>query len=314
MKSSAWLARVGLRTPPRLFAALAWAAGMAGCVRPTDRPLLWVIEGPRTSYLYGTIHVPDERVLALPPVVEKSLKSAAVFCAEAPLDDLKLSDLEPRTHLPKGQNLKDILSPQLYQRTDKYLRSKGLTLRSLSDRQIWFVAATLEMLDYVWDAAVRPPLDQRLNEIAKQAGKQLCGLETVAEQMAVFDSLTVPEQIEQLEETLAASEKAAREHTSTTRQLVAVYLRGDERELEDVLTASDQPRSPTSRALFARLITERNERMAQRIIEKVQAQPQRSYFFAIGAAHVVGDEGVVARLRRAGYEVRRVNEKATSQK
>src|ERR1051325_3410775 len=55
-------------------------------VRATEKPFLWRIEGPVPSYLYGTVHVPDPRVLELPEVVRRALNASDVFNAEIPLD------------------------------------------------------------------------------------------------------------------------------------------------------------------------------------------------------------------------------------
>ena len=60
--------------------------GDGASVRPTEKPFLWRVDGPAPSYLYGTVHVPDQRVLELPQVVRRALEAADVFNAEIPLD------------------------------------------------------------------------------------------------------------------------------------------------------------------------------------------------------------------------------------
>src|ERR671927_413740 len=70
-----------------VFAAISLGAQTAPAqVRATDKPFLWRIDGPVPSYLYGTVHVPDPRVLELPEVVRKAFDASDVFNAEIPLD------------------------------------------------------------------------------------------------------------------------------------------------------------------------------------------------------------------------------------
>ncbi len=211
----------------------------AGCVKPTDRPFLWLIDGRRPSYLYGTIHVPDARVVALPPAVQNAFAVSHMLYVEAPLDSAAQKQVEDQSRLPAGEHLKDVLPPDLYQRTAKYFRSKGVSLAALSDRQIWVVAATIELLDFLWDAVWRSPLDKKLYDMARHRGKAIGALETVAEQMAVFGDLTPEDQIRQLESTLAQYEEAARKQTNPSRELVGIYLRGDEAEMSKTVAAAE---------------------------------------------------------------------------
>jgi uncharacterized protein len=278
---------------------------LAGCAAPTDRPLLWIIQGPRPSYLYGTIHIPDARVLALPEIATKSLNSADVFCGEVPLGAATDQAVQARMDLPEGQTLYDLLPPELCQRTDRYLRSKGLSLRPLAGKQIWVVTSMLEVLDFMWDLLLRPPLDVKLHDLAKLHGKELLGLETVEEQMAIFETMTAEEQIRWLERTLDTLEQIGPDQPSPAKQAVELYLRGDETELLKLLMEDYDPGDELSRRLFDRLVTQRNERMARRIQALLAARPDQSIFFAVGAGHLAGEDGVVARLRSAGFEVSR---------
>src|SRR6185295_13415884 len=66
---------------------LSLGAQVAPQVRATEKPFLWRIDGAPPSYLYGTVHVPDQRVLELPEVVRRAFDASDVFNAEIPLDD-----------------------------------------------------------------------------------------------------------------------------------------------------------------------------------------------------------------------------------
>ena len=74
-------------------------------VRATDKPFLWRIEGTAPSYLYGTVHVPDPRVLELPEIVRRAFDASDVFNAEIPLDPATQAGMLARIMLPpKSRN------------------------------------------------------------------------------------------------------------------------------------------------------------------------------------------------------------------
>src|SRR5262245_58602487 len=93
------------------LAQMAWAQ-----IRPTQKPFLWRIDAPVPSYLYGTVHVPDSRVLELPEVVQRALDAADVFNAEIPLDGQTQAALLTKVMLPPGQDLRKIAGEDVFAR------------------------------------------------------------------------------------------------------------------------------------------------------------------------------------------------------
>ena len=81
-------------------------------VQATDKPFLWRIEGPTPSYLFGTIHVPDARVLAIPDVVRRAFDASDVFNGELPLDDATRQSADALFRLPQGQTLRTLLGDE----------------------------------------------------------------------------------------------------------------------------------------------------------------------------------------------------------
>src|SRR5499427_6022219 len=85
-------------------------------VKPTEKPFLWRIDGTVPSYLYGTVHVPDARVLELPQVVQRAFDAADVFNAEIPLDSTTQLEVMNKLMLPAGQDLRKIAGEQVFSR------------------------------------------------------------------------------------------------------------------------------------------------------------------------------------------------------
>src|SRR5438876_10166017 len=96
-------------------------APISAQIRATDKPFLWRIEGPVPSYLYGTVHVPDRRVLALPEVVQRALNASDVFNAEIPLDAASQGSLLGKIMLPPGQDLRKIAGEDVFRRLVRVL-------------------------------------------------------------------------------------------------------------------------------------------------------------------------------------------------
>src|SRR5215471_3003993 len=103
------------------FVLVGWAIGarargQAPAIQPTQNPLLWRIEGPVPSYLYGTIHIPDQRVLALPAVVKKAIAASDAVYTEIPFDSNSLQTAAGAGQLPESQDLRTIVGAEVFER------------------------------------------------------------------------------------------------------------------------------------------------------------------------------------------------------
>ena len=292
---------------PLIVMGLVHAAQAAdGPVRPTDKPLLWMIDTQPPSYLYGTIHVPDERVLALPDIVERAFAASDVVCTEIPLDAGLVLRAQQQLMLPPDTSMRDLLPEALYTRLDRYLQAKGLNAAAFDRFKPWVLLSQLTMLDYMQRRASHESLDEMLWNRAKARRKQVAALETIDEQFAVFDSLTHAEQATLIGSTLDLLEKAEAEGRSYIEDMVRGYLTGDEERLQKMMTEYIDPDDAAHQKLLRVLVQERDVRMAERIVEKLKAAPDKAHFFAAGALHFGGPESIDAHLRKAGMKVRRL--------
>src|SRR5215510_15315077 len=85
------------------------ARTQAPAAQPTQKPLLWRIEGPVPSYLYGTIHIPDQRVLALPEVVMRAMAASDAVYTEVQLDPATITAAAGAGQLLPEQDLRKIV-------------------------------------------------------------------------------------------------------------------------------------------------------------------------------------------------------------
>jgi hypothetical protein len=141
-------------------------------------------------------------------------------------------------------------------------------------------------------------LDYLLYIKAAEQGKTVIGLEQMGEQLAVFTSLSLNEQVSMLRDTL-------RDHHNFSQlfeQLLSTYL---ERDLQKLLELSEQQNMRGSdtalqQRFMGSLVDERNRRMAERLLPLLEAG---EVFAAVGALHLPGDTGLLALLRRQGLRV-----------
>ena len=275
----------------------------AGKVRPTENPFLWRVRGDKPSYLYGTIHLPDDRVLALPKAVTRAIDGCDEMYTEIPMDPATQVAATPMMMLPEGKTLTDMLPEKLYARLDKLFSSKGLPLAGLSRLKVWVITVQAAMIDHIMDFATKQALDMVLYTRAQQAGKKVGGLETVEEQIGVFDGLTSGEQVRMLEQTLDLLAEFKAEGRAPVEYLLEAYLAGDDKKMVDAMLETYDPENELDKKLIKRLFTDRNATMSKRIAEKLEAGKGKSFFFAIGAGHLVGEEGMVKMLRARGLTI-----------
>jgi uncharacterized protein YbaP (TraB family) len=292
----------------------------AGAKRSTPAegtgPFLWKVEGATPAYLFGTIHVPDPRVLALAPSVEKAFAEATAVYTEIPMDAATQMGVMGKIMLPEGQQLPEVIGKPLY---DRMMKVVDTTLNGASPgtagvlgplflrMKPWAAMSQLSLLEFLPDLmAGRQPLDAMLYTRAQREGKKVGALETPDEQIAVFESFTLPEQTRMLELTLDELEKPKPDGKTQTRQLIDAYLSGD----MAVVTGVMEEAMSGDRALMDRFkavaIDKRNTHMTERILALRKEQPSTVFFFAVGTAHYPGETGIVAQLRKAGLKVTRV--------
>jgi len=302
----------------------AMAAGGAGSAAVSaavpaggKAPFLWKVEGGRAPlYLFGTIHVPDDRVLTLAPSVEKAFGEASAVYTEIPMDGATQLGIMGKVMLPDGTQLSDVIGQPLFDRmtaaAQKTLGAEhagiGAMLDPLFQRmKPWAAMSQLSLLEFLPDMmAGKQPLDAMLYARAQSEGKTVGALETPEEQIAVFESFSTREQIRMLELTLDEIERVKPGDRTQTQALIDAYLSGDMTVVAQVMDEA----MAGDRALMARFqdiaITRRNNHMSERILALRREQPSTVFFVAVGTAHYAGPTGIVAQLQKAGLKVGRV--------
>ncbi len=272
------------------------ATGPPPC--PTSGGLLWRIhkQGTADSWLLGTIHSADPRVVNLKPAVRVALDRADRFVMEMEMDASALTTFGTRMLLTDGSTLASLLGSDLYGRVIAVMNDYGMPETFVDGLKPWVVMALLSMPK----PSAEPVLDMVLQQQAAAAGKPTAGLESPAEQLAVFEGMSLPDQIALLKNTLEQLPLLPQ----MFEDLIQAYAADD---LRKIAAIADQAQGPVDsgalKRFSVRLNDERNLRMRQRMLPYLN---QGNSFIAVGALHLAGPVGLLAQLRQMGYQTEAV--------
>jgi uncharacterized protein len=251
-----------------------------------------------TIYLVGSIHVMSESFYPLNPALEAAFKDSDLLVEEVDLaemlDPMAQMNILTRGMLPSNQSLDKVLSPATLALVQKATGDLGTAGGPLMRFKPWMLAITLQGMELMkagFDPALG--LDQHFYDRAKAEAKPVQGLETVEYQISRFDTMTMEQQDRMLAETL----KELATETATVNKLGDAWKAGDVPAIERIALA-DLKSDPL---MYQRLLVERNKNWMPKI-EALFARKGHA-LVVVGAAHLVGPDGLIAMLKAKGYTV-----------
>lgn len=276
---------------------------------PNGKGLLWKIEkdGSRPSYLFGTMHMTDPRVLELSAQAQTAFDASGTVAIETTdaLDQktmtaamLERPDLMMFTD---GSTLGEHLTPEDAKAVEQALKARGIPLASVQKMKPWMLISlvSLPACELARKSAGAPVLDAKLAVDAKDEGKELVGLESVTEQLSAMASLPMDLHIRGLVDTLKLGDRI----NDVIETMVVLYKTGETGMFWPLFHAV-MPSEDGDTSAYAEfdeaIVKARNRLMAERAVPIIE---KGSAFIAVGALHLPGEEGLVELLRTAGYQV-----------
>ena len=269
-----------------------------------DQGRLWRLHPPGASssapsHLYGTMHVDDPRALAFSPAVREALAGSRSFMPELRMDRPSEARFREAMQLPAGQTLEALLGEADFEAAARRLQSAYGVPRSVSlQLKPWAAYVTLNL-------PARPMgeiVDMALIRLASQRRIPVRGLETVEQQIAALEAVPLGAQTVLLN-TLVRRHAEAQVGITT---LIDCYLSGNlaaVRSQEEAEFAQDPALRLAFEAFSAELLDKRNGHMLRSLLPQAQAG---GVFVAVGALHLTGEQGLLARLERLGWRLERV--------
>ncbi|MBN9232713.1 MULTISPECIES: TraB/GumN family protein [Phyllobacteriaceae] len=280
---------------------------------PNGKGRLWRLEKPgeKPSWLFGTMHMTDPRVVTLPEAAQKAFDGANTVIIETTdvLDQGKMMGAlarEPDLMMfTDGTTLTSLLPPEDAKILESGLDARGIPAASVAKMKPWMLSAmvSLPACEMARKSAGAPVLDVKLAEQAKASGKGLEGLETATDQLRAMASLPMQQHIKGLVETLKLGDKI----NDVSETMIVLYQRGDIGMIWPLFRATlpDVAGDEEGYSAFEEaIVNKRNTVMAERALPILA---KGNVFMAVGALHLPGAEGLVEDFRKAGYTVTAAN-------
>ncbi len=271
---------------------------LAACTRqpelPPPAPALWQVSGPdgAQGWLFGTAHALPDGYDWRTPRIDDAFAAADTLVVEV---DLAAADAGYYSRLATTKGLGTPVArvaPAYRARLAEAIADTGHTGAEFVNTESWAVALTLAAAFQFGDS--ENGVDRALAD--DRGGKRLVELESYRGQLTIFDRLPAQDQAEMLEAVAAEAGTAA----ADSKRQIEAWRTGD----IAVIEADMQTGLLADPELRAALLTGRNQAWAGTIdrLFKTGARP----FVAVGAAHLLGKEGLPALLEARGYTVTRV--------
>ena len=260
-----------------------------------EKSLLWEISGnglTESSYLYGTIHMTCDATLD--EDIQNALDKTKLLVLEIDMDDPSMQmSMMKGLYMKNQKTLKDLVSEEDYILISEFIKEQtGMPLDAMANFKPFFITAMF------YPKLLGCPVqsyEEALMKVAQAQGEEILGLETVEEQLNVFDEIPYKDQAKDL--LRSAKDNLAYDKESFLK-LMQFY---NDEDIEGMITMMEEDKNLSTSKHKDKMLDNRNKNWISKIGDYAKNQPT---FFGVGAAHLAGDNGVIKLLRKAGYTVK----------
>jgi len=272
---------------------------MAVCPWASAESSVWKAQKDNAViYLGGTFHMLRAADYPLPPEFDRAYQASEIVVFETDIGTLQ----EPATQqllLAKavyadGSTIDRHLSARAYGELKAYCDANAVPLQAYSRLKPSMLLTALMLLELEKLGVSRQGVDQFFYEAAHKDRKVVQGLETVEEQIDYLLSMADGTEDEFVSYSLMEMRTIRQDFES----LANAWRTGDAGKLAELLLVKLKTRQPK---LYRKLVTDRNRNWLP-LIDAYQKTP-RTEFILVGAAHLVGPDGIIETLKKKGYKV-----------
>lgn len=278
----------------KIVAVAALFISAFGFCQKLDNALLWKISGnglKEPSYLFGTMHIVCDATLE--PNVLKALDATKQLYLEIDIEDAGIeAKIMDMALMKDGQKMSKLATPEDFEAVNKFLNENLGMPATLVDG---FKPSIISMM--VMGKTIDCPedgMEKSLIEVTKQQNEPMFGLETVESQLALLDIVPYKEQMDELVKMAKEGPESSKE---SFKKLEALYKSKNLKAIADYMKAEDALENSEV------MLDNRNLAWIPKIEQAAKATPT---FFGVGAAHLIGEKGVIMLLRKKGYKVEAV--------
>lgn len=285
--------------------------GTASAAQAAPVPLLWKVSDADTDvYLLGSFHLLKPTDYPLSADVDAALADAEHVVFELSPEEMSSPDLGMQMARAgmrtDGTTLSSSLPPKVakalaawLQANEAALAKQGLAPQVLELFEPWFVGLMVSVTEMT-QQGLDPELglDRFIADAAVAKGKSTGGLEQGSEQIAFFDGMDPDEQVQMLADALSGENGSAQ-----IDRLHDAWRRGDADALWAGMAVDMRKQFP---ALYRRINVERNDAWVPKLEARLKDHADDDTLVVVGALHLLGEDGVVEKLRARGYRVERI--------
>jgi len=265
--------------------------------QPLEKALLWKISGnglEKPSYLFGTIHATCDATLDAATL--KALEETKQLYLEIDMDDPMLQmQMMQGIAMKDGVTISSLVSEEEFVLIDEFLQENiGMSAKMINTFKPFVLSSMLlpKLLDCEFQS-----VEMELMKVTKAQNEEVYGLETIGDQLQVFDKIPYQDQVNELLKTAKSDLSKEKEEM---KKIMDVYKTKDIEKMLVVMDESDNKVSADNKDV---LLVNRNRNWIPVIEKVIKSTPT---FFGVGAAHLAGDDGVIKLLRKQGYKVEAV--------
>ncbi len=273
-----------------------------------DPALLWKIEGnglAKVSYLFGTIHMIDADKFFWPPKTLAAFDESEQVAFEIDMNEMNdlgaQMGLMTKAFMKDGLTLKDLYSEEDYATVKNHLSEMGLPMFLMEKLKPMFLtvfaSGDIDMSTGFGAGSSMKSYEMEFMSLAKDSEKAISGLETIEYQLSVFDSIPYTDQAQMLLESITSSDAGDDQFA----EMMDMYLTQDISAMSSMMGEEEAGIGGYEDIL---LFT-RNKNWIPIMSDKMKTA---STFFAVGAGHLGGKDGVIDLLKKAGYKLTPVSQ------
>ncbi len=292
MKKFSWL------TLATVFGFTTFAQSPKKNTTNTNNTLLWRISGKnitQPSYLFGTMHMLCADDIALSDSLTAAIKKANAVYLELDMDNLfEMMGAMTKMKMRNDTTLSDLLTAQEYKKVKTWFTQNSKLLPfSMLETYKPLLAASLMMEQQTGECDKIISMEQLIMAEAKNHSVDIKGMETMAYQMSIFDSIPYQFQAQQLVKMIDDGDK---ENDGNEMKKITDAYRSQELNKMEEMTVTDKSISGFTEILLYK----RNEAWSIKLNELLAG---KSLVIAVGAGHLPGNRGLINLLRKNGYKV-----------
>ena len=257
---------------------------------------LWEVHGKHnTVYLLGSIHVLRASDYPLAPAVMNAYADAKALYMEVNMEELNgeavREEMLSSAMMPEDKQLPSVLGKERYTHAYSLAHSVGVELPSFDQFAPWFAAEAISQLQLM-QLGFQPQtgVEMYFLEKAKSDGKSIAGLETIHDQIALFQNMPLDAQADYL----ISSLEQAHDLPQEVDAMVHAWQRGDTAWFVNEIR-SELGKDPK---LYQSVLVARNRKWVPKI--EALLNDDKNYLVIVGTGHLVGQGSVIELLKKDG--------------